>query len=91
MSRIGSNGDYQLSNQKAYEIVRRLLEEGTVERMLRCCYNVAWNKEQELVKQNENVKKNDLYQKKLMQAEVLARMLDDAFYVEFLRIYRQQS
>lgn len=29
--------------------------------------------------------------KKLMQAEVLARMLDDAFYVEFLRIYRQQS
>ncbi len=90
MSRIGSNGDYKLSNQKTYEIVKRLLEEGTTERMLRCCYNIAWNREQEIIKQNKDVKKSSLYQKKLKQAEVLARMLDDTFYIGFLEAYRKQ-
>lgn len=90
ISVIGSNGDYKESNRKTYKIVKHLLEKGTIERMLRCCYNIAWNKEQELLKQNRDVKQNNLSQKKLRQAEVLARMLDDTFYMEFLSEHRKR-
>ncbi len=89
-SMIGSNGDYKTSDEKTYKILKYLLEEGTVERMLRCCYDIVWDKEQELLKQNKDIKENSLCQKKLKQAEVLARMLNDTAYVEFLSEHRKR-
>ena len=58
--------------------------------MLRCCYDIVWDKEQELLKQNKDIKENSLCQKKLKQAEVLARMLNDTAYVEFLSEHRKR-
>lgn len=90
-SALGNNGEYKKSTKKIYQVVKYFLKKGSIERLGRCYYDIVWNKEQELLKLNRDVVKNKLCRNKLQQAEVLVRMIEDKFYIEFLKEYREKS
>lgn len=87
---MGTNGQYKKSTKKEYMMIEHLLKEGKIERMVNCCYNIVWNREQELKKQNKDVRKSNLCQEKLRQSEVIARMTNDTFYIKFLKKHRDK-
>lgn len=82
---IGNNKDYKKSTQKAYEGIQYFLKQGKMKRIVRCCYSIAWNKEQEMLKDSGRIQREDSCEKKLHQAKIIARALNNVFYVKFLK------
>lgn len=85
ISITGSIGEYEESTKQTYENIYSFLRQGTLERIVSCCYNIAWNGEQRMLKQRGSIKKDVIHQKKLRQAETVAKILNDTFYIEFLK------
>ncbi len=87
---IGSSGDYKRSNELCYENINHFLKKAEMEDLGHSCYGIAWNKEEEMKKEYGKIKKENACQKKLRQAEVLAKAANNTFVVEFLKEHRER-
>lgn len=87
ISMLGSNKRYEESSKMAYESICHFLKLGTLERIARCCYNISWNREQEMIKKHQIIEKDSICENKLKQALVIANMIKDSFYIQFLKEY----
>ncbi len=87
ISMLGSNKRYEESTKMAYESISHFLKLGTLERIARCCYNISWNREQEMIKKHQTTEKDSICENKLKQALVIANMIKDSFYIQFLKEY----
>ena len=65
-----------------------MFKEGNIEFLERACYEIAWNREQEIKQRYRELKKETAYLEKLRQAEVIANMLKQKFSIEFLKRHR---
>lgn len=82
---IGSEGKYEESTNGMYNSIREFLKQGILEGIAQCCYNIAWNKEQEMLEKVGWIEREKDDQKKFKQAESIAKMLNDSFYIKFLK------
>lgn len=85
ISITGSIGEYEKSTKQTYENIYSFLKQGTLERIVSCCYNIAWNGEQKMLQQGGKIRRDTIHEKKLRQAETVAKILNDTFYIEFLK------
>ncbi len=81
---IGNTKDYEQSTEKCLKAIASFLKQGTMERVVHCCYNIAWNGEQKMLEREGKVIKEAACQRRLRQAEIIARMSNDSFYIKFL-------
>lgn len=86
---IGNAKDYKRSTKKSYESIAHSFKQGIIERVVHCCYNIAWNREQEMLEQEGRVIREDACQRKLQQAEVIAKISKDLFYIDFLSNHQE--
>ena len=84
---MGNNQEYKKSTEKAYESIKHFIQQGTMERVVRCCYYVVWNREQEMLGEKGMIQKESACQRKLCQAAAIAKMLNNSFYIDFLKEY----
>lgn len=91
VSMIGNNENYKESTEQAYESIKHFFQQGTIERVVRCCYHIVWNREQEMLGESGTIQKESTCQRKLCQAETIARMLNDSFYIDFLKEHGNMS
>lgn len=87
VSIIGNNQEYKKSTEKAYESIKHFIQQGTMERVVRCCYYVVWNREQEMLGEKGMIQKESACQRKLCQAVAIAKMLNNSFYIDLLKGY----
>ena len=87
VSIMGNNQEYKKSTEKAYESIKHFIQQGTMERVVRCCYYVVWNREQEMLGEKGMIQKESACQRKLCQAAAIAKMLNNSFYIDFLKEY----
>ena len=86
---IGNTKDYKQSTKKSYESIIHSFKEGIMERVVHCCYNIAWNREQEMLEQEGRIMREDACQRKLQQAEIIAKISKDVFYIDFLSNHQE--
>lgn len=87
---VGSEGRYAESTEQIYKNIANFFKEGILEWGVRCCYDIAWNREQEILKQKGRIEPEEFIQGKLRQAEVIARMLNNSFYIGFLKGHKER-
>ncbi|CVI67172.1 hypothetical protein NDGK_00791 [Clostridiales bacterium CHKCI001] len=87
VSIVGNSQDYEKSTEKAYESIKHFFQQGTIERVVRCCYYIVWNREQEMLGEKGLIQKESACQRKLCQAAAIAKMLNNSFYIDFLKEY----
>ena len=85
VSAIGNIENYNESTKQAYNSIKYFFKQATIERVVRCCYHIVWNREQEMLEKSGMIQKESACQRKLCQAASIAKMLNDSFYIDFLK------